>query len=81
MSDTITFLKAALAGEKVDGEYETSAVKRFRLTAKLEQPNQNADKLRCLFKANLNAYINSPGYAGPQVWLGHGDEIRESWAK
>ena len=35
--DTITFLRAALAGEKVDEEYETFTVKRFQLAAKIEQ--------------------------------------------
>ena len=36
--DTIRFLRAALAGEKVDEEYETFRVKGFRLRAKVEQP-------------------------------------------
>lgn len=138
--DTVTFLRAALAGEKVDEEYETFAVKRFRLAAKIEQPppiviggsqpkmlslagshadgaiinnvtaddavkvaahvrkdnpdaevicsvyvqpNEDADtdKVRSMWKANLAAYVNSPGYAAAQEWLGHGDELRESWAK
>ena len=35
--DTIRFLRAALAGEKVDEEYESFRVKGFRLRAKIEQ--------------------------------------------
>jgi len=136
--DTITFLKAALAGEKVDEEYETFTVKRFRLHAKIEQPpplvigavrpkmlelsgshadgavvanvsaedmkqivphvkkhnpnaeiictvyvapNQERDKVRTMWKAALNEYMNAPGYAAAQEWMGHGDELRECWAK
>lgn len=136
--DTVTFLRAALAGEKVDEEYETFAVKRFRLGAKIEQPppiviggsqpkmlslagshadgaiinnvtaddilkvaphvkaqnpdaeiicsvyaqpDADVDRLRRMWKENLNAYINSPGYAAAQEWLGHGDDLRECWAK
>ena len=29
----------------------------------------------------LNEYLNSPGYAAAQEWMGHGDALRESWAK
>lgn len=36
--DTIRFLRAALAGEKVDEEYESFRVNGFRLRAKVEQP-------------------------------------------
>ena len=36
--DTIRFLRAALAREKVDEEYESFRVKGFRLRAKVEQP-------------------------------------------
>ena len=38
--DTIRFLRSALAGEKVDEEYETFRVKGFRLAARVEQPPQ-----------------------------------------
>jgi probable F420-dependent oxidoreductase len=36
--DTVRFLRAALTGEKVDAEYETFAVRGFRLGRRLEQP-------------------------------------------
>ena len=36
--DTIRFLRAALAGEKVDNEYETFAVRGFRLARPVEHP-------------------------------------------
>jgi probable F420-dependent oxidoreductase len=36
--DTIRFLRAALAGEKVDHEYETFAVRGFRLARPVEHP-------------------------------------------
>jgi probable F420-dependent oxidoreductase len=36
--DTVRFLRAALTGEKVDAEYETFAVRGFRLGRRPEQP-------------------------------------------
>jgi probable F420-dependent oxidoreductase len=36
--DTVRFLRAALTGDKVDAEYETFAVRGFRLGRRLEQP-------------------------------------------
>ena len=36
--DTIRFLRSALAGEKVDNEYETFAVRGFRLARPVEHP-------------------------------------------
>jgi len=36
--DTVRFLRAALTGEKVDAEYETFAVRGFRLGRRIEQP-------------------------------------------
>ncbi len=36
--DTVRFLRAALTGEKVDVEYETFAVRGFRLARRIEQP-------------------------------------------
>jgi probable F420-dependent oxidoreductase len=38
VQETVHFLKAALAGEKIDGDYETFRVKGFRLGRKLEIP-------------------------------------------
>ena len=135
--DTITFLKAALAGEKVDEEYDTFSVKRFRLAAKIEQPppitigavrqrmlalagevgdgvilgnvsaedckkvipvvkkgNPDAEiicgivvapgdveEARASARWMLNEYLNAPVYAAAQEWMGHGDELRETWDK
>ncbi len=136
--DTLSFLRAALAGEKVDEEYETFTVKRFQLAAKIEQPppivigavrprmlglsgelgdgavlnnvsaedikqivphvkaknpnaeiicnvyvspNQDVDKVREMWRAGLNEYLNAPSYAAAQEWMGHGDELRECWDK
>ncbi len=135
--DTIRFLRAALAGEKVDEEYDTFSVKRFRLAAKIEQPppitigavrprmlalagevgdgvilgNVSAEDCKQVIpivkKGNpdaeiicgiivapgdvepalasarwmLNEYLNAPVYAAAQEWLGHGDELRETWDK
>ena len=36
--DTVRFLRAALTGDKVDAEYETFAVRGFRLGRRIEQP-------------------------------------------
>lgn len=36
--DTVRFLRQALSGEKVDGEYETFAVNGFRLGRRIEAP-------------------------------------------
>ena len=36
--DTVRFLRTALTGEKVDAEYETFAVRGFRLGRRVEQP-------------------------------------------
>jgi len=35
MRDSLRFLRAALAGERIDSEYETFSVRRFQLAAKL----------------------------------------------
>ena len=134
--DTIRFLRAAFAGEKVTEDYETFRVKGFRLLAKVEQappiligavrprmlelagqlgdgavlnimaaddlkkvvphvkqgnadkeivcmvfaaPDQDAETVRKLWRRELLEYLTAPNYAAAQEWLGHADELQETW--
>ena len=42
-------------------------------------PNQDVDRVRKMWRAGLNEYLNAPSYAAAQEWMGHGDELRECW--
>ncbi|MGW0658471.1 LLM class F420-dependent oxidoreductase [Streptodolium elevatio] len=134
--DTVRFLRAALAGERVAERYDTFEVNGFRLTrppqtpppiylAALREgmlrlagreadgailnwlsaddvkrvvpyvheggsgkeivcrvfvcPTEDADAARATFRRMITAYLNVPGYANYQRWLGRGDRLQPMW--
>ncbi|WP_436777419.1 LLM class F420-dependent oxidoreductase [Yinghuangia sp. YIM S09857] len=134
--DTVRFLRAALAGERVAEAYETFTVDGFRLAraprtpppiylAALREgmlrlagreadgailnwlsaedvkqvvpyvheggpgkeivcrifvcPTEDADAARTAFRRMVTAYLNVPGYAAYQRWLGRSDALQPMW--
>jgi probable F420-dependent oxidoreductase len=134
--DTVRFLRAALAGERVAERYDTFEVDGFRLTrpphtppplylAALREgmlrlagreadgailnwlsaddvkrvvpyvheggpgkeivcrifvcPTEDADTARGVFRRMVTSYLNVPGYANYQRWLGRADQLQPMW--
>lgn len=134
--DLLAFLTAALAGERVDAEYETFTVRGFRLERPPEQPPRLAvaalrprmlelaataadaailawlapadvsrvlphlvaagrspevlsfvfacptldpERTRRMLRPHVARYVNAPGYAAFQRWLGRSDALEPVW--
>lgn len=43
--------------------------------------NQDVDMVRKTWRRALNEYLNAPAYAAAQKWMGHADELQETWEK
>lgn len=68
--DTLRFLKAALAGEKVDEEYDTFTVRGFRLERK---PEQRVPIMLAALRPNMLRLAGEEADGAITNWLGAGD--------
>ncbi|MCS7484720.1 LLM class F420-dependent oxidoreductase [Umezawaea endophytica] len=68
--DTLRFLKAALAGEKVDEQYDTFTVRGFRLERK---PEQKVPIMLAALRPNMLRLAAKEADGAITNWLGAGD--------
>lgn len=68
--DTLRFLKAALAGEKVDEQYDTFAVRGFRLE---RAPEQRVPIMLAALRPNMLRLAGKEADGAITNWLGVGD--------
>ena len=83
--DTVRFLRAALAGEKVTEEYETFSIRGFRLGVEVAEPVPiviaalREGMLRLAGRFLLASYLDVPVYKAFHQWLGREDLLGEHW--